>query len=219
MNYQPKKSHPGFITKGLATAAVVAMCTAASTAYSAVFSPQFTVFGDVAAPKTFDYASLSAITPSVTKTVTFQAGPSTVTTTYTGVNLWHLLNDVVGLKLDSSIKNDVLRKFVVATGSDGYEASFSLGEIDPIFGNQPDFIAYNQNDVPITTDGFARVVVPGDSRGGRYVSNIVSLWVGDVGTVPSPPHVVPEPASLALLSMGLVALLGRFVTHRTRRLS
>jgi len=192
------------------------MCVllAANTAPAAVFSPQFTVFGDVGGPQTFTYATLSAL-PSVTQTVTFQAGASTVTTTYTGVNLWTLLNDVVGLNLDSTIKNDVLRKFVVATGSDGYEATFSLGEIDPNFGNQPDFIAYNENGSPITADGFARVVVPGDGRGGRYVSNLVSLWVGDVGITPAPPLVVPEPASLSVLVVGLMAVGWR--SYRGRR--
>ena len=186
----------------IATGAAILLV--ANVAMAAVFSPQFAVFGDVKNPQTFTYAQLSAL-PSITKTVTFQSGSNSVTTTFTGVNLWTLLNDIVGLKLDSSIKNDVLRKFVVATGSDGYEAAFSLGEIHPNFGNQPDFVAYNENGSPITGDGFARVVVPGDARGGRYVSNLVSLWVGDVGTVPA--YVVPEPASLSLLAAGLIAMV------------
>jgi hypothetical protein len=178
----------------------------ANVAVAAVFSPQFTVFGDVTSPRTFTYADLSGL-PSVTQSVTYQAGGSTVNTTFTGVNLWSLLNDVVGLKLDLSIKNDVLRKFVVATGSDGYEAAFSLGEINPTFGNQPDFVAYLEKGQPIVGDGFARVVVPGDTRGGRYVSNLVSLWVGDVGTVPSVP--VPEPASVSMIALGfgLIAMM------------
>jgi hypothetical protein len=176
----------------------------ASAALAAVFSPSFTVFGDVTSPKTFTYAQLSAL-PSVTETVTFQSGNTTVTSTFTGVNLWTLLNSV-GITTDPAIKNDILRKFVVATGSDGYEAAFSLGELSPNFGNQPDFVAYNQNGVPITTDGFARVIVPNDGRGGRYVSNLVSLWIGDVGTVPAVPLPVPEPGSAGLLIVGLAGI-------------
>jgi hypothetical protein len=171
-------------------------------AVGAVFSSQFTVFGDVASPRTFTYASLSAL-PSVTMPVTFQAGSTTVSTTYTGVNLWDLLNDV-GIVTNPAIKNDILRKFVVATGSDGYEAAFSFGELSPSFGHQPDFIAYNEKGMPITMDGFARVVVPNDIRGGRYVSNLVSLWVGDVGTVPALP--VPEPGAVVLLIGGLAGM-------------
>ena len=52
-------------------------------------------------------------------------------------------------------------------------------------------------DEPLGSNGFARVVVPGDSRGGRYVSNLVSLEVIDA---------VPEPASIILLAAALLAL-------------
>jgi hypothetical protein len=72
----------------------------------------------------------------------------------------------------------VLGQYVVDTGSDGYQAVFSMGEIDPAFGNQPDLVAYADTDGQLGAggpDGFARMVVPGDAAGRRYVSNIVSL--------------------------------------------
>jgi hypothetical protein len=37
----------------------------------------------------------------------------------------------------ATAKNDILSKYVVATGSDGYTAVYSLGEINPQFGNRP----------------------------------------------------------------------------------
>lgn len=166
---------------------------------------QFVVFGDNLAPRAFTFADLSGL-PSVTKDVTFQAGSTTVNTQFTGVDLYFLLNDVVKLNLDNSIKNPVLRKFVVATGSDGYEAIVSLGEIHPNFGGQHDLVAYLENGLPIGADGFARLVVPGDKRGGRYVSNLVSLFVGDVGVTPAAPAVVPEPTSGVLVAGGLLVL-------------
>ena len=43
--------------------------------------------------------------------------------TYTGVSLWTLLS-TAGLITNPTIKNDVLRQYVVAVGSDGYEAVF-----------------------------------------------------------------------------------------------
>ena len=39
-----------------------------------------------------------------------------------------------GLITDPGVKNDILNYYVLATGSDGYEAIYSLGELDPMFG-------------------------------------------------------------------------------------
>jgi hypothetical protein len=82
-----------------------------------------------------------------------------------------------GIITDPGAKNDILNYYVLATGSDGYEAIFSLGELDPMFGGTgaPDLIAYMENGMPLDADGFARVVVPGDNFGGRYVSNLLAL--------------------------------------------
>jgi hypothetical protein len=132
-----------------------------------------------------------------------------VTDTYTGVSLWTLLS-MAGLITDPTIKNDALRQYVVAVGSDGYEAVFSLGEIDPMFGNQPDLVAYADTGGQLGLggpDGFARMVVPGDTAGGRYVSNLVALAVFDA--------TVPEPTSLVLL---ITSLLGTVVVHRRHRM-
>jgi hypothetical protein len=104
-----------------------------------------------------------------------------VTDTYTGVSLWTLIQDA-GLLTDPSIKNDLLRFGVVATGSDGYRAFISLGEIDPAFGNQSDLVAYADTGGqlgPGGQDGALRLIVPGDQAGGRYVSNLTSLQVID----------------------------------------
>ena len=69
-----------------------------------------------------------------------------------------------------------------ATGSDGYRAIISLGEIVPTFGNQPDLVAYagTQGQLgPNGSDGALRLIVPGDHAGGRYVSNLTSLQLID----------------------------------------
>ena len=99
-------------------------------------------------------------------------------TAFTGFSMWDLLNRS-GIITNPSVKNDILGKFVIATGSDGYQAVFSLGELSPSFGNQADLVAYaNAPGNPLSTDGFVRLVVPGDSaKAGRYVSNLVSLQV------------------------------------------
>jgi hypothetical protein len=145
-------------------------------------SSAFTLSGQVADPTTFTPITLSALNQGTTETATYVAGNGPVTDTYTGVPLWTLLQDA-GLLSDPTIKNDLLRDVVVATGSDGYRAVISLGEIDPAFGNQPDLVAYKDTAGqlgPNGADGFARLVLPNDHAGGRYVSNLVSLQVIDV---------------------------------------
>ena len=160
-------------------------------------STQFSLSG-VQTPGVYTLSSLQAL-PATTETVTYISAGTPVTATFTGVSLWTLLTDA-GIVTNPAIKNDILNYYVLATGSDGYEAIFSLGELDPMFGGTglPDLIAYAVNGGPLGTDGFARVVVPGDDFGGRYVSNLVSLEVIDA--------VVPEPGTLLLVATGLIGM-------------
>ena len=145
-------------------------------------SDQFTLSGQVADPTTYTPITLAALNQSTTETATYLSGAGQVTDTYTGVSLWTLVQDA-GLLTDPSVKNDLLRFGVVATGSDGYRAIISLGEIDPAFGNQPDLVAYADTGGqlgPGGADGATRLVLPNDHAGGRYVSNLVSLQVVDL---------------------------------------
>jgi hypothetical protein len=144
-------------------------------------SPQATLSGAVADPMIVTPATLAALHQCTTETATYLAGPSPTTDTYTGVSLWPLIQDA-GLLTDPAIKNDLLGFAVVATGSDGYRAVISLGEIDPMFGHQPDLVAYADTKGqlgPGGGDGALRLIVPGDHAAGRYVSNLVSLQVID----------------------------------------
>ena len=62
----------------------------------------------------------------------------------------------------------------------------------------------------LDSNGFARLVVPGDAKAGRYVSNLINLQVFSATSV-------PEPTDAALLLAGLAGL-GAFarVTRRAR---
>lgn len=139
---------------------------------AAIVSREFSVSGLVRTRASFDAASLAAL-PAATATVDGVA--------YTGVALWTLL-ERVGLVTDPLIKNDVLRRVVVATGSDGYKAVIALGEIDPKFGHAPDLVAYASNGKPLGVEGFARLIAPNDAARGRWVSNLVSLEVVDAAS-------------------------------------
>src|SRR5208283_3959833 len=102
---------------------------------------QATLSGAVADPTIITPETLSALHQFTTETATYLAASTPVTDTYTGVSLWTLIQDA-GLLTNPAIKNDLLGFAVVATGSDGYRAIISPGEIDPAFGNQPDLLAY-----------------------------------------------------------------------------
>ncbi|CAN5741842.1 hypothetical protein BH09PSE5_BH09PSE5_00930 [soil metagenome] len=53
----------------------------------------------------------------------------------------------------------------------------TLGEIDPGFGNRPAVIAYAVNGAGLGTSGETRLIVGGDVKQGRSVSNLVALEV------------------------------------------
>jgi DMSO/TMAO reductase YedYZ molybdopterin-dependent catalytic subunit len=74
---------------------------------------------------------------------------------------------------------------VVVIGSDGYDAIFSLAELDPDFGAEIVLIAYAKDGQPLPqNEGMARAVIGTDKRGGRLVSNVVRIEVRDVDSPP-----------------------------------
>src|SRR5258705_13965581 len=78
-------------------------------------STQFTLSGQVNRSSTFTRTDLQAFPPT-----TQSQGP--VPGSFTGVSLWTLLTDANGggdLTTNTQVKNDSLRKYVVAMGSDG----------------------------------------------------------------------------------------------------
>src|SRR5260221_7954554 len=103
--------------------------------------------------------------------VTYTSGTDTVKASFTGVYLRDLL-DAAQVNYNPDQKNDILSLYIVATGSDGYQAIIAEAEIDPNFGNQPILVAYAQDGKPITDGGPIRLVVPGDSHGGLDVRNM-----------------------------------------------
>jgi DMSO/TMAO reductase YedYZ molybdopterin-dependent catalytic subunit len=136
-----------------------------------------TVTGQVEHRRAYTVAQLRAF-PQHTVTVQFGSANGTEQHTFTGP----LLTDVAtaaGPRFDPAVKNDQLRFFVAATGTDKYRAIVSWGEIDPAFGARQVLLATAQDGTPLDTAG-PRLVVPGDGKGGRYVSAIAQIYIGDV---------------------------------------
>lgn len=146
-----------------------------------VTTPQATLAlaGELTAQAQLTMAQLQAM-PAATQTVSFSSGSGPQTHVYTGASLWALLNQA-GIPVNTAIHNDLLGKYVVATGSDSYRAVFAMGELSPDFGNRASLVAYaetiNGASVALPSDGPLRVTSPGDVKGGRYVSGLVKLEV------------------------------------------
>jgi len=95
----------------------------------------FTVTGEVAKPSVFYLNNLEQL-PVAQANVTYFAAGSVVSQSFTGALLWDLLNNppVGGIVTDPSVKNHILHKIVIVTGSDCYQSVFGAGEFDPFFG-------------------------------------------------------------------------------------
>lgn len=117
--------------------------------------------------------------PSQTAEVTYLSGEDTVNASFTGVLLWDILSSAQ-VNFNADVGNDKLGFYIVATGSNGFQAVIAWGEIDPEFGNQPILVAFEKDGTALDA---AQLVVPGDGRGGRYVSGLVSLEVRDAPSV------------------------------------
>ena len=143
---------------------------------AAQYASTFRLGGDVQYQQTYSLPLLAAL-PATKLDVFFYTGAGPVSASFTGVLLWDLLT-TANVVTDPNIKNAILRKLVVVTGSDGYEAVFSAGELDPEFGGHQVIVAYLQDGVPLdSTSGFARIITPNDKAGGRDVFDIVKIRV------------------------------------------
>jgi len=94
-----------------------------------------------------------------------------------GVALVELLQRV-GAPLGQALKGEALRLGVVVKASDGYEALFSLAELDPATGGRKAFLVYQANGKPLTPPvGPLRVIVPADQRHARWVRMVKEIEV------------------------------------------
>ncbi|HUK57788.1 MAG TPA: molybdopterin-dependent oxidoreductase [Stellaceae bacterium] len=110
--------------------------------------------------------------PHVTRKVSFLTDHGTQTATYTGVLLWTLVGKA-GID-DPDKKWPALRHVVAVTGKDGYVVLYSLGEMEPEFGNVPIMLAYAKDGAPLAD---LRIVAPGDKHGARDVRDVVRIEV------------------------------------------
>lgn len=132
------------------------------------------LIGDIDHPQILDVNALRKL-PAQTVEVTFKTGSGDQHHVYVGPLLLDVLTQA-GPKFDPAIKNDKLRHYVSVTASDAYQALVAYGEIDPSFENKPVLLAVTQDGASLAGEG-PRLVVPGDTAGGRYVTGVVQVRI------------------------------------------
>ena len=157
------------------------------------YSPQVTVDGLVAAPKTY---SLEALRAMPFTEVVIQGVDEARSRVYRGVALYDLLMDA-GPRFDEERPSDPLRWYALVSAGDEVSALVAWGEIHPWFEGKPVVVAYEMDGQPLPEQtGMARLVVPFDRRGARGIANIrtISLMRAEVAPAAAPPAAVaPAP--------------------------
>jgi molybdate transport system substrate-binding protein len=170
-------SPPPPVAAGSALAAAAPVPAVASS----TFSPTVELKGLVGNPRTFTRDDLMAL-PAETVQVSFLAGQGTDGGSFTGTRLLNIFDAAGGAKLPTDGNNAKLRVTVMVTAADGYQVAFGWGELDPEFGAAPILLAYSRDGQAMgEKQGMARIVVPGDKRGGRYASMVKSIELRDPG--------------------------------------
>ena len=150
------------------TAAGALMLGAAPLAQEAMLS----VAGDVSKPLTITAAELKAM-PRTTVSVADQGRD----VKYTGVLIGEILARA-GAPLGRDMSGPAVSTYVLATAKDGYQALFSLAELDPAMTPNDIIVADTVDGQPLFDyQGPFRIVAPKDKRGARDVRMLQKLEV------------------------------------------
>jgi DMSO/TMAO reductase YedYZ molybdopterin-dependent catalytic subunit len=96
---------------------------------------------------------------------------------YDGVPIGAIL-EKAGVPQGSALRGKSMALTIVAEGSDGYRAVFSLAELDQDFAAETVLIVDSTDGQPLAPDqGPLRLIVPGDKRQGRWVRMLKSITV------------------------------------------
>lgn len=131
--------------------------------------PLMITFGDKSA--TWTVTQLTALPQT---TVTVNNEHTKANETYTGVPLIDLLKP---LGVHDAPRGKDLRLYLVAAGSDGYEAVYAIGEVTPEVNNSTVMVAHTENGAALKDDGPLKLIATNEKRPARWVRNLVSIRV------------------------------------------
>ncbi|MEP6610251.1 MAG: molybdopterin-dependent oxidoreductase [Mucilaginibacter sp.] len=99
---------------------------------------------------------------------------------YSGIVLADILQNA-GVPLGKELHGKNLAKFVVAEGSDGYQAVFALAELDKGFTDRQIILAITIDGKPLPpTEGPFRIIVQDEKKQARCVRMVMAIKVGSV---------------------------------------
>src|ERR1700679_2167310 len=129
--------------------------------------------GDIPSPLSLTADDLAKL-PRQTVSVPAPDGSKIV---YEGVTLLAVLQKA-GAPFGKQLRGKVLSTYVLAKAMDGYQVIFTLGELDPDFGNETILLADKRDGKPLTDkQGPFRLVCPNDHEGARSVRMLQTLEV------------------------------------------
>ena len=100
-----------------------------------------------------------------------------ITVRYEGVWLHELLKKA-GAPGGSELRGKALASYLLVSATDGYQAVYSLAEVDPMFTDNQVLVADSADGKPLTgAHGPFRLVAPKDKRGARSVRMLAKIEV------------------------------------------
>lgn len=136
-------------------------------------APVLAVQGDVPSPLSLSVDDVAKL-PRQTISVTASDGSKTV---YQGVWLRDVL-EKAGAPFGDKLRGKALATYVLVQASDGYQVAFTLGELDPQFGNETVLVADERDGKPLPDkQGPFRLVYPNDKEGARSVRMLQTLHI------------------------------------------
>ena len=95
-----------------------------------------------------------------------------------GVRLEDILQRA-GAVSGEQLRGRGMTTLVRVTASDNYQVVFSLGELDPLLGNEQVVLVDTKDGQALIKDGPFRLVVPGDKRPARWIHNVTTIEVSN----------------------------------------
>jgi len=131
------------------------------------------VQGDIPSPLSLTADDLAKM-PRETVSVPSPDGTKIV---YEGVALLEVLGKA-GAPFGKQLRGKALASYVLAKAHDGYQVTFTLGELDPQFGGESILVADKRDGKPLPDkQGPFRLVCPNDHEGARSVRMLETLEV------------------------------------------